>query len=140
VKSSTQSLNSQRPSRALLSIKPEFVIAILDGQKRFEFRRSVFSRPVETVVVYATTPVAQVVLEFDVLSIISAPLPNLWRRTRTYAGLDKARFNKYFDGLEIGHAIAIGNVREYTNPFDLIEKFGVKPPQSFMYLDPSLVF
>jgi predicted transcriptional regulator len=59
----------------------------------------------------------------------------LWRRTREYAGIDEALFYRYFDGLDYGHAIAIGEVRTYDAPFCPIEQLGLRPPQSFVYLD-----
>ncbi|MBI6731014.1 ASCH domain-containing protein, partial [Pseudomonas amygdali] len=41
--------------KVLLSIKPEYAEKILQGEKRFEFRKSVFKNPdVRTVVIYAT--------------------------------------------------------------------------------------
>jgi predicted transcriptional regulator len=84
---------------------------------------------------YVTAPVQRVVAEFDVVSIISEPLPRLWCCTREYAGIDEALFYRYFDGLHRGHAIAIGEVRVYDSPFSPVKQLGLKPPQSFVYLD-----
>jgi predicted transcriptional regulator len=135
VNSSRRSSVSQRQTRALLSIRPPFAAAVFRGEKRYEFRRSIFSRRVDVVLVYVTAPVQRVVGEFDVASVITAPLPILWRHTREYAGIDEAVFYKYFDGLHYGHAIAIGEVRAYNAPFCPIEQLGLRPPQSFVYLD-----
>ena len=133
--SSKQYSDSLKPTRALLSIKPEFVEAIIRGEKKFEFRRSIFSRPVDVVVVYATVPVRRVVAEFDVRSVISESLPLLWKRTHHFAGIDSEFFWKYFEGKDYGYAIEIGDVRTYRNPFCPIEELGVYPPQSFVYLE-----
>src|SRR5213594_2461003 len=84
--SSKRSSASQKPIRALLSIKPEFVEAILRGEKRYEFRRSIFKRPIDVVVIYATVPVRRVVAEFHVESILRDSPQRLWRRTRGAAG------------------------------------------------------
>ena len=121
-------------TRALLSIRHPFATAILRGEKRYEFRRCIFSRHVDVVLVYVTKPVHQVVGEFDVLSIITASPGNLWRRTREYAGIDKAYFDQYFQGLERAHAIAIGDVRPYDVPFCPTERLGLRPPQCFAYV------
>jgi predicted transcriptional regulator len=128
-------LDFPRQTRVLLSIKPQFASAILRGEKKYEFRRSIFSRQVDVVLVYATKPVQQVICEFDVVSIICEPLPALWRRTRRRAGIDEASFYGYFDGLDTGYAIVIGEVRSYDEPFSPVEKLGLRPPQSFIYLD-----
>lgn len=132
--SSTQYSHSLKPTRALLSIRPDFVEAIIRGEKKFEFRRSIFARQVDIVLVYATVPVRRVVAEFDVCSIISETLPTLWKHTQQFAGIDSNYFWKYFEGREYGHAIEIGDVRPYKIPFCPIEELGVRPPQSFVYL------
>jgi predicted transcriptional regulator len=105
------------------------------GEKKFEFRRSIFARPVDIVLVYATVPIRQVVAEFDVCSVISETLPLLWKQTHQFAGIDEEFFWKYFEGRDCGHAIEIGDVRPYKIPFCPIEKLGVRPPQSFVYLE-----
>jgi predicted transcriptional regulator len=121
--------------RALLSIKPRFAHAIFNGQKKFEYRRSVFQRRVNIILVYVTAPVGQVVGEFDVVSTIHEPVADLWERTKSHAGIEKHLFFRYFKGKEFGYAIEVGRVRIYDKPFSPIEHLGVKPPQSFIYLD-----
>jgi len=124
----------QKQTHVLLSIRPPFAAAILRGEKRYEFRRTIFARPVEVALIYVTAPVQRVVAEFDITSIVSDYLPRLWLRTREYAGIDEAFFYRYFEGLQYGHAIAIGEVRAYDLPFCPVERLGLKPPQSFAYL------
>jgi predicted transcriptional regulator len=135
VNSLIQSLNYQKQTRVLLSIRPSFATGILQGEKRFEFRRTIFSRSVAVVLMYITVPVQRVVAEFDIASIISEPLPRLWDLTKEYAGIEESLFYKYFHGLEHGYAIAIGEVRVYSSPFCPIEELGLKPPQSFVYIN-----
>lgn len=125
------------PVRALLSIKPRYVAAIFAGEKKYEFRRAIFARHVDIIVVYASAPVRRVVGEFDVNAVISAPLRSLWEMTRQYAGVDEGAFYGYFRGRQTGYAIQIGEVRQYAEPFCPIKRFGVKPPQSFLYLSPG---
>jgi len=117
-----------------LSIRPQFAEAIFRGEKRFEFRRAIFRRPVKVVIVYTTSPVSQVIGEFEVEGIISDTVEGLWRRTKHSAGIDRDRFFGYFDGRTSGYAIAIGAVRRYRRPMDVSATFGVRAPQSFLYL------
>jgi predicted transcriptional regulator len=84
--------------------------------------------------VYATIPVRQVVAEFEVRSVITGGLDSLWRRTRNFAGIEKKVFFEYFKGVQIGHAIEIGKVKRYKEPYCPIEKLGIRPPQSFVYV------
>jgi predicted transcriptional regulator len=109
--------------------------AIFSGKKGFEFRRSIFRKDVQVVVVYMTSPVCRVVGEFDVKHVISEGIDELWKRTESKAGIDGDVFFQYFAGCDVGHAIAIGEVRRYNKPLDLQETFGVRAPQSFMYLN-----
>jgi predicted transcriptional regulator len=117
-----------------LSIKPVYAEAIFSGTKRFEFRRSIFKHDIKVVVVYITSPVGQVTGEFSVKDIITDDVDALWARTEKMAGIDRKVFLDYFAGREVGHAIVIGDVRRYDQPLDLQESFGVRPPQSFLYL------
>ena len=131
---SRPSLHCQSVTRALLSIKPQYASAILRGNKRYEFRRSIFARQVDVVLVYVSSPVRRVVAEFDVAEVITESLPRLWQRTRRFAGIDESCFYRYFQGVKYGHAIAIGDVRPYGVPFCPVQELGLRPPQSFVYL------
>jgi predicted transcriptional regulator len=131
---SEPSCTSHKQTHALLSIKPVHAEAIFSGKKRFEFRRSIFRKDVQVVVVYMTSPVCRVVGEFDVKHVISEDVDKLWKHTESKAGIGGDLFFRYFAGCDVGHAIAIGDVRRYNEPLDLQKTFGVRAPQSFMYL------
>jgi predicted transcriptional regulator len=117
-----------------LSIKPEYAEAIFSGKKRFEFRRSIFRADIQVVIVYITNPVGQVAGEFSVKDIITDDVNALWDRTEKMAGIDRKVFTEYFAGRDVGHAIVIGNVKRYEQPLNLQKTYGVRPPQSFLYL------
>lgn len=117
-----------------MSIKPRFADAILRGEKRFEFRKVVFSRHVDVVVVYVTVPTKRIVAEFDVRRIVRMSVSELWNHTREFAGIDEAYFREYFHGRKYGYAIEVGELRVYDDPLCPIEQYGVRPPQSFVYL------
>lgn len=89
-------------------------------------------------VVYATAPVQRVVGEFDVRSIVGKSLHSLWEQTKWFAGIEEDFFFSYFEGREHGYAIEVGEVRSYERPFCPVERFGIRPPQSFVYLDSVL--
>lgn len=111
--------------------------SILRGEKRYEFRRCIFKRPVDRVLVYCTVPVRRVVAEFTVQSIIRDTPRALWRLASSAAGIDEKSFFDYFKGKNVGYAIEIGKVRRYRRPFCPVEHFGVRPPQSFVYVGAS---
>lgn len=120
----------------LLSIKPRFAHAILDGTKRFEFRRALFRRKgVERVIIYSSSPEQKVVGEFLIERVLSFAPNTLWRQTRAHAGIDKGYFDRYFAGRSQAYAIKIRNPKRYREPLDLKKDFGVaRAPQSFCYV------
>lgn len=124
--------------KILLSIKPKYVNSIMNGTKKFEFRRKIFKRKdVNTVVIYATKPIGKVVGEFEIEQVISDTPKSLWDITSQYAGLDKMDFYDYFEGLDEAFAIQISKVKPYRKQLDLseLEDGNIKAPQSFIYLD-----
>lgn len=119
-----------------MSIKPEYAEKILSGEKRFEFRKSIFrNERVSTVVIYATMPVGKVVGEFRVSSIIEDNPRVLWKRTSHAAGISEQYFNEYFAGRSRAYAIAVDLPKRYRRPIELsrfLER--AVPPQSFCYV------
>lgn len=132
---SRPSSNFPKRTKALLSIRPEFAYAILRGDKRYEFRRKIFARPVDIIIIYATMPVGRVIAEFDVRSVISESPRELWKLTNEFAGIDEDRFFQYFNGSAEGYAIEVGDIRTYANSVCPMEAFGIPPPQSFAYVN-----
>lgn len=68
--------------KVLLSIKPEFASKIFNGTKKYEFRKSIFKRDVDKVVVYASSPVQRVIGEFTIADIICNDIESLWQLTK----------------------------------------------------------
>lgn len=117
-----------------MSIRPHYAYAILDGLKRFEFRRRLFSAHVSTIVIYATLPVGKVVGEFDVDGILSGAPLWLWSKTAPKAGVSEIEFFSYFKGCVLGHAIHVGRRARYGRAYCPETVLGIRPPQSYAYL------
>jgi predicted transcriptional regulator len=121
--------------KVLLSIKPEFANKIFVGEKKFEFRKSIFKeKGITKVIVYASSPISMIIGEFEISKIIFDDIPELWKKTEKYAGIDEAYFNSYFFNRDKGYAIRIKNARLYPERLCIKEKFGKVPPQSFAYV------
>lgn len=122
--------------KVLLSIKPEYAERILDGSKKYEFRKKIHrDSRVRSVVIYATKPVGKVVGEFTIRQIHSESPGALWRKTKNYSGISKKFFSSYFEGRNLGHAIEVDRVEKYKTPMPIgaFLSSGV-PPQSYAYL------
>ena len=89
--------------KIILSIKPEFANKIFEGDKKFEFRRSIFkNKNVSKVIVYASSPISKVIGEFEIGKILFKDLNTLWDETKEYSGITEDYFYDYFVGKENG--------------------------------------
>lgn len=123
--------------KILLSIKPKYVERILDGTKKFEYRKKIFkNKNVNTVVIYATKPIGKVVGEFYIRNIIEDDPRTIWNLTNKYSGISKNSFDKYFHNVQEGFAIEIDNFVKYKRELELneVSKKLKSAPQSFVYI------
>jgi predicted transcriptional regulator len=121
--------------KVLLSIKPEFALKIFNGTKKYEFRKSIFKRNnVDTVVVYASSPMQQVIGEFEIKSILCEDTETLWKLTQEFSGIDKLFYDEYFANKEMAFAIQVGKIHRYSQPKRLSDFDINYVPQSFAYL------
>jgi len=120
--------------KVVLSIKPEFAFKIFDGTKKFEFRKSIFkNEKIKTIIVYASSPVQQVIGEFDIEEVLNHDLSTLWDLTQEFSGISEEFYYEYFTNKEQGFAIKIKKTRKYRTPKCLRADFNLSPPQSFAY-------
>ncbi|MBE6514935.1 MAG: hypothetical protein E7Z69_07925 [Thermoplasmata archaeon] len=121
--------------RVLLSINPPHVRNILDGTKKYEYRRVRCSKEIDGMTIYCTFPVCKVVAEAEVTDIITGDPEDVWRITHDASGISKEFFDRYYEGCGEAVAYAIGEVRELPEPRDLSEYGVSRAPQSFVYID-----
>lgn len=120
--------------RMLLSINPQHVENILNGTKRFEFRKVRSRREVRFIVIYSTAPVGHVVGEVEVLGTVDGPPSEVWEHTRAHSGISKQFFDDYYYGRQRAVAYELGEVSVYPQPRTLTE-LGIRAaPQSLVYV------
>jgi len=120
--------------KVVLSIKPEFAYKIFDGTKKYEFRKAIFKNDrIKTIIVYASSPVQQVIGEFEIEKIINHDIDTLWGLTQQFSGISEEYFYQYFAEKEIGYAIKIKKTKRYKRPKCLRADYNLVPPQSFAY-------
>ena len=122
---------------ALISIRPQFCHLILDGKKFYEYRKKIFANSdVDKVYIYVTKPICMIVGCFTVDSIITDTPSKVWSVTHECGGITKKRFNDYFKGCNVAHAIKIKDLKRFDTPIDpkqVIKDFTA--PQNFRYVD-----
>ena len=120
----------------LFSIKPRFVKEIVNGRKKYEFRKAVpKNKAIKNVYIYSSAPTQMIVAKFTPGQITCDTPEKLWSKFGEWAGIDKDEFFGYFQGKETGFAIAINDLDVFEKPVDprlLRENF--TPPQSFCYV------
>lgn len=121
--------------KILLSIKPEYVQEILEGRKKYEYRRVVFKdRSVHRLLIYSSSPIRKIVAECEIVNVFKDNPASLWDRTKAYSGISKVFFDNYFSGCQMAYAIELGHIEILACPRRLMD-YGIKrAPQSFMYL------
>jgi predicted transcriptional regulator len=119
----------------LLSIKPEYAEKILNGEKKYEFRRAIFkSSEVRKIIIYASSPVRKVIGEFDIDYILSLDVADLWKKTESHSGINKKFYDSYFQGKKVGHAIKVKKSKRYRKKLELNDFNITHAPQSFAYI------
>jgi predicted transcriptional regulator len=122
----------------LISIRPRFVEAIFAGTKTVELRRVKPRLDAgDLVVIYASGDTKGIVGAFEVEGVTTASPSSIWNQHNGGGGLERGEFDRYFEGVDIGHAIRIGKVWELPSPIPLgtlrKRRAGFRPPQSYHY-------
>ena len=124
----------------VLSLKPRFAEAILEGLKTVELRRTEPKIEVPTrALLYAASPVRSLIGTCIITSVWSANLGDIWRKHRQEVGLPYREFQQYFKGVDKGTALALIQPQEFSRWVPLQDlrarREGFRPPQSFAYVD-----
>jgi type I restriction enzyme S subunit len=123
----------------LLSIKPKYVEEIKNGNKRYEFRKSLCSAKnrdkLEKIFIYSSAPVQKIVARFFVEKILEDHPKNLWNKCKDESGIEQDDFFKYFKDKNSGLAIKISELKFFRKPIEPKKVFpNFSPPQSFCYV------
>ncbi len=121
----------------LLSVKPKYAKKIVEGKKKYEFRRAIFKKQnIEKVYIYSSSPVSKIVAVFEIEKILKDSPEKIWTLCQDYAGISEKDFFDYFKNSNVAFAIEIEKIEVLEEPIDPFNEFtNFKPPQSFCYFD-----
>ena len=124
----------------LLSIKPKYVEEIKKGNKKYEFRKSLFCKKnygkINKIFIYSSSPVKKIVARFFLEVILEEHPKILWKKCRNFSGIEEKDFFGYFGNREKGLALEIAKLRFFKHPIDPKCVFpNFVPPQSFCYIE-----
>lgn len=125
--------------RLLLSLKPNFAEAILNGSKTIELRRTRprISVPTEALI-YATSPRCAVVGTCQVVEVLENTPLGMWRAHGRHASIRYPAYKAYFENCDTAYGLVIAEPRALEHPITLKRIRNAwrdfQPPQSFRYL------
>lgn len=108
---------------------------LIDGTKKFEFRRRVSSKSVDKIVIYSTSPIQRVIGEAEVVEVLKMKPSPLWEVSKKEAGISRAKFRAYFSGCADAYAYKLGKITKYDTPKTLMDYGITQAPQSFIFVD-----
>ncbi|ERJ07426.1 ASCH domain protein [Halorhabdus tiamatea SARL4B] len=125
-----------------MSIDERWAEAILEGEKRYEYRRQPPSIDAPyRVVVYASGGPKSIVGGFETHSVLEATIDELVERTVPQTPHEPEDIRDYFEGMETGSAIRVDGYLPYDDPVPITTLQEADPdltaPQNFRYLRPE---
>jgi predicted transcriptional regulator len=127
---------------ALLSVRPRFAEALLDGSKTVEIRRRrAHLAHGSTCLLYATSPVRALLGAMQVSRTASGTPDALWRRWGSQTALERDEYDAYLAGSDQACAIVVGAVTRFAFPVALAElrrrQAAFVTPQSYRFVRPD---
>lgn len=120
--------------KILISINPEHVENIINGTKKYEYRRVAAKQDISSIIIYETFPIKRIVAEAEIEDVLMLSKEELWDVTKDKSGISKEFYDEYFKEKEIAYAYKLGKVTVYEEP-KLLSEYNIKcAPQSFVYL------
>jgi predicted transcriptional regulator len=124
----------------LISIKPKYATAILNGEKTVELRkRRPNIIPGAKVWIYATAPIAELKGYARLDRIVSASPASIWREFEIETRVSKSDYDRYFGESNFAYALVLSGVKVLENPLELEQMKqmvrGFHPPQFFCRLN-----
>ena len=121
-----------------LSVKPEFANKIINGDKTIELRKvKPKIKNDDIVIIYSTSPVKAVIAIGRIKGVFFDNPNIIWSKYKKHLGIDKQRYNEYYENKKIAVAIKLKEIKELDEFYELdkikSENPTFHPPQSFMY-------
>ena len=127
-------VDTSQEDNIILPISPVFANKIVNGEKKYEFRKKLAKKDVNKIYIYATSPVKKIIGEVEVLSKISMDKKELWELSYNEAGVTKEFYLKYFSENKEANAYLLGKVEKYYEGISLADIGISYVPQSFVYI------
>lgn len=124
----------------LLSVRPRFADALLDGTKTVEMRRRPMRLHAGTLcLLYASSPTRALTGALSVADVDHGTPDELWRRHGARTALTRDEYDDYLDGRSTASALLVTAVIAFHTPVPLAElrrrSDAFVAPQSYRFVD-----
>jgi predicted transcriptional regulator len=136
-----EKLNNIR-KHLFISVKPEFATKIVRKEKRIELRKvKPHVKIGDYVIIYASSPIKSVIGFGTIQQIIETSPQTMWEKYSSLLGIDKLRFDNYYEGKERAIGIQIEDIRQIS-PIPLKDLRDItpnfQPPQVYRYVSKEM--
>lgn len=119
----------------IISINPVHVENIINGIKKYEYRKVAAKQDISSILIYETTPIKRIVAEAEIIDVLMMKPDELWEITKNESGINKLFFDEYFEGRTVAYAYKLGKIKVYDEP-KMLSDYGITAaPQSFVYVN-----
>lgn len=119
----------------IISINPVHVENIINGIKKYEYRKVAAKQDISSILIYETTPIKRIVAEAEIIDVLMMKPDELWEITKNESGINKLFFDEYFAGRTVAYAYKLGKIKVYDEP-KMLSDYGITTaPQSFVYIN-----
>lgn len=118
----------------VLPVKPVFAEAILNGYKKYEYRKQLCLENIHKIYLYATASVKGIVGETEVTAKLIMQKERLWNLTKEQSGISWEYFAAYFAKNPFAGAYQLGHVVRYGRAVPLEQINIFYTPQSYVYV------
>jgi predicted transcriptional regulator len=127
----------------LLSVRPRYAHAILNGTKTAEIRRQRPAvHPGTLVIIYATKPVGAIVGTARIADMSCGSPADMWEQHQRSTGVTRAEYDAYLAGAETAYLLFLRRVQR-LEPLLTLEQIRsattFQPPQSYRYLSQHML-
>jgi predicted transcriptional regulator len=121
-----------------ISVKPEFAKKIVAKEKKIELRKvKPHIKIGDYVIIYASSPLKSIIGFGIIQQIIETSPQKMWEKYSFLLGIDKLRFDSYYNGKEKAIGIQIEDITQ-INPIHLEDLRCItpnfQPPQVYRYV------
>ena len=132
---SENNMRSEIMVNAIFSIKPQYAHALMDGTKKYEYRKKMPKRRINKIYVYSTAPDKKVIGYFTVKKIHQADPLKIWMDTWKNGCVSFDDYELYFQNNDVAYAIEVDEYFKYDTPkvYIKIDETN-KVPRSIKYM------